>query len=174
MWQLWKCKFQNEEGVNDLIKMPWFCCISFYSLLYSTLFRSKRPKIRNWGHEWRRHAWPQMMAAILGPSCRHLCSHVSLSFANLGVNFQLLGCQSLNLAIKLIAGYLYQNVEVRGVKKHLILSDRIPLTTTVFNGSMEDNNPSDEVPSTLQISMVGPLLNVLSQKFLWDWFRTLP
>ena len=81
--------------------------------------------------------------------------HVSLSFANLGVNFQLLGCHSLILAIKMIASYMYQNVGVRGVKRHIILSDRNPLNTTVFNGSMEDNNPSDEAPPSLQISMVG-------------------
>ena len=47
---------------------------------------------------------------------------------------------------------MYQNVGVRGVKRHIILSDRNPLNTTVFNGSMEDNNPSDEVLSNLQIS----------------------
>ena len=152
MWQLWQSKIQNEEGVNDLIKTLWFCCICFYSLLYSTLFRSKRPKIRIWDHEWRWQAWPQMMTAILGPSSHHLCSHLSLSFANLGVNFQLLGCHSLILTIKMIASYMYQNVGVRGVKRHIILSDRNPLNTTVFNGSMEDNNPSDEVLSNLQIS----------------------
>ena len=117
MWQLWQSKIQNEEGVNDLIKTLWFCCICFYSLLYSTLFRSKRPKIRIWDHEWRWQAWPQMMTAILGPSSHHLCSHLSLSFANLGVNFQLLGCHSLILTIKMIASYMYQNVGVRGVKK---------------------------------------------------------
>ena len=104
--------------------------------------------------------WPQMMTAILGPSSHHLCSHLSLSFANLGVNFQLLGCHSLILTIKMIASYMYQNVGVRGVKRHIILSDRNPLNTTVFNGSMEDNNPSDEVLPTLQISMVG-----------WHWVR---
>ena len=82
-------------------------------------------------------------------------SHLSLSFSNLGVNFQLLGCHSLILTIKMIASYMYQNVGVRGVKRHIILSDRNPLNTTVFNGSMEDNNPSDEVQSNLQISMVG-------------------
>ena len=53
---------------------------------------------------------------------------------------------------------MYQNVGVRGVKRHIILSDRNPLNTTVFNGSMEDNNPSDEVLSNLQISRLKCLI----------------
>ena len=96
--------------------------------------------------------WPKNDDCHFRSQLQSFVSHLSLSFANLGVNFQLLGCHSLILTIKMIASYMYQNVGVRGVKRHIILSDRNPLNTTVFNGSMEDNNPSDEVLSNLQIS----------------------